>query len=225
MSLPKFTREDLIKVEYKSPIDVAKLFTDEMIRYTLNHVFSVFIDKSNEAAKSRDEYLEPVVFIEKYNLMNVDYSFLIDRLSELVSDKLQFKMDYRLNFDDTKYSEFLVESILENYLEIVKINNKRMMCKGKSEIVYRTSFMKSVIIKYPDFNDKSERFIQMNAVCFKIGELKKLLDVDVFKHLKYVTEVSKFSQIDGVFGRDECERFWKKLEKNRDFYVDIRGNW
>ena len=126
MSLPKFTREDLIKVEYKSPIDVAKLFTDEMIRYTLNHVFSVFIDKSNEAVENRSEYLEPVVFIEKYNLMNVDYSFLIDRLSELVSDKLQFKMDYRLNFDDTKYSEFLVESILENYLEIVKINNRHL---------------------------------------------------------------------------------------------------
>ena len=47
--------------------------------------------------------------------------------------------------DDTKYSEYLVESILENYLEIVKINNKRMSCKGKSEIVYRTSFIKPII--------------------------------------------------------------------------------
>ena len=224
MSLPKFTREDLIKVEYKSPIDVAKLFTDEMVRYTLNHVFSVYIDRSNEAAESRSEYLEPVVFIEKYNLINVDYSFFIDRLSELVTNDLQFKMDYRLNFKDTKYSEFLVESILENYLEIVKINNKRMMCKGKSEIVYRVNFMKSVIIKYPDFNDKSERYIQMNAISFKLGELKKLLDIDVFKHLKYVTEVSKFKQLDGILGRDGCEKFWKELGYNRDFYVDIRGD-
>ena len=56
-------------------------------------------------------------------------------------------MDYRLNFEDTKYSEFLVESILENYLCIVKINNKKMSCRGKTEIVYRTSFIKQIIIK------------------------------------------------------------------------------
>lgn len=154
--------------------------------------------------------------------MNVDYNFLIDRLFELVTNDLQFKMDYKLNFKDTKYSEFLVESILENYLEIVKITNKRMMCKGKSEIVYRANFMKPIIIKYADFNDKSERYIQMNAISFKLFELKKLLDVDVFKHLKYVTEVSKFSQIDGVFGRDGCDRFWKKLGQNSEFYNDIR---
>ena len=209
---------ELIKVNYKCPIDVTNLFTDEIVRYTLNHVFSVFIEKSNEAIKHKHEYLEPVVFIEKYNLINVDYSFFIDRLSELVSNELQFKMDFRLNFDDTKYSEYLVESILENYLEIVKINNKRMSCKGKSEIVYRTSFIKPIIIKYPDFNDNSERFIQMNAICFKIGELQKLLDADVFRSLKYVTEVSKFEQIDGVFGRKSCADFWRKIGKNGSYF-------
>jgi len=210
MISPKFTREDLITVEYKSPIDVAKLFTDEMVRYTLNHVFSVYIDRSNEAAESRSEYLEPVVFIEKYNLINVDYSFFIDRLSELVTNDLQFKMDYRLNFKDTKYAEFLVESILENYLNIVKMNNKRMMCKGKSEIVYRVSFMKSIIIKYPDYNEKIEKFIQMNAISFRFGELQKLLDTEVFRYLKYVTGASKFTQIDGILGRKSCGEFWKK---------------
>ncbi|NBK99821.1 MAG: hypothetical protein EOM50_17785 [Erysipelotrichia bacterium] len=214
--------KELIKVNYKCPIDVTNLFTDEMVRYTLNHVFSVFIEKSNEAAQNKTEYLEPVVYIEKYSLVNVDYSFLIDRLSELVSNELQFKMDFKLNFKDTKYSEYLVESILENYLEIVKINKKRMSCVGKTEIVYHPSFMKPIIIKYPDFNDNSERFIQMNAVCFKIGELQKLLDAGVFRDLKYVTEVSKFEQIDGVFGRDSCSRFWKTLNKTSVFYVDTK---
>lgn len=216
-----FLNEQLIKVDYKCPIDISKLFTDEMVRYTLNHVFSVFVERSNEALKDKIEYLEPVVFIEKYNLINVDYSFFLDRLSELVSNKLQFTRDFRLNFDDTKYSEFLVESILENYLGIVKINNKRMFCKGKTEIVYRTSFMKSIIIKYIDIYDDSERFIQMNAICFKIGELKKLLEDDVFRCLKYVTSVSKFTQIDGVFGRKSCADFWRNIGKNSSYFETV----
>lgn len=216
-----FLNEELIKVDYKCPIDVSKLFTDEMVNYTLNHVFSVFIEKSNGAVKHKLGYIEPVVFIEKYNLINVDYSFLIDRLSELVSNKLQFKMDYRLNFEDTKYSEFLVESILENYLCIVKINNKKMSCRGKTEIVYRTSFIKQIIIKYKDFNDNTDRFTQMNAICFKIGELQKLLNKDVFRHLKYVTSVSKFTQIDGIFGRKSCADFWCKIGKNPSYFEAI----
>lgn len=61
MNSLKFTREDLIKVEYKSPIDITKLFTDEMARYTLNHVF---IDKTNEAVENKSEYLEPVVLLK-----------------------------------------------------------------------------------------------------------------------------------------------------------------
>ena len=211
----------LIQIDYKCPIDVSKLFTDEMFRYTLSHVFSVFIDKTNEATTNKTEYIEPVVFIEKYSLINVDYSFFVDRLAELVSNGLQFKMDYRLNFDDTKYSEFLVESILENYLGIVKVNNKRMSCRGKTEIVYRTSFIKPIIIKYPDFNDKTERYIQMNAVCFKFGELQKLLEDDVFKHLKYVTSVSKFNQIDGVFGRKSCADFWHKIGLNGSYFETL----
>lgn len=212
------TNKQLIQIEYKCPIDISKLFTDDMVRYTLNHVFSVFIDRANDAVTNKTEYLEPIVFIEKYNLINVDYSFLIDRLSELVSNKLQFVMDYKLNFEDTKYSEFLVESVLENYHGIVKINNKRMSCRGKTEIVYRTSFIKPIIIKYKDFNDNSERFIQMNAVCFKIGELQKLLDNEVFRHLKYLTSVSRFNQIDGVFGRKSCAEFWRKIGLNGSYF-------
>jgi len=222
MNNVKFSESELEKVEYKCPLDISKLFADEMVRYTLNHVFSVFIDRANEAVNNRTEFIEPVVFIEKYNLINVDYSFFIDRLSELVFNKAQFKMDYRLNFEDTKYSEFLVESILENYLGIVKINNKRMSCRGKSEIVYRSSFIKPIIIKYKDFNDdSSERYIQMNAVCFKFGELHKLLNEDVFKHLKYVTSVSKFNQIDGVFGRKSCADFWYKIGSNASYFETL----
>lgn len=215
-----FVDKNLIKIKYEDPLDVAKLFGRYRLAYTLNHIFATFLDETNSGRNSKINYLEPIVFNRTHNVFLVEYSFLIDTLSELVDDKTIFNLNFKLNFDDTKNSMFLIVSLLEEYLKIVKINSKKMKCANKNEIIYRPSFVTQTIIYYVDLNTESDSFIQMNAVVFSVFELQKLLDKKIFNALIESFKESVFSQHDKIFGRKACESFWKNHKKTAFFYRD-----
>jgi len=212
------TPEEILTIEYKSPLDVAQLFTDDRLSYTINYIFAKFIDMTNEARELRTEYVEGVVFSEKLNVFNMDYGFLVDRLGELFDNKKGFYRDFGLNFDDTKNAEFLVCSVLEEMLGIVKLNNTTMFCQGRKEITYRRSFMKSCVYNYKHYMDSSERFVQLNCVPFKLSAVHKLLNEEVLTALKAVVVFSDFKLHPNCFGQKACSEFWRNLSREAQYF-------
>ena len=213
-------RTDVIeKVHYDGPISIANLFSDSNVKYTLNHIFASFIDKTNEARRDGIEFEEPVVYNEKHSEINVDYGFLIDCLAELVDDKFALMRDFVINFKDTKNAEFLTIGILEDMLRIVELNSKTINCRGLSTVNYRPSFIRLMIIRYRHYVDDSERFIQMSAVSFKLGSVKNLLNSDIFKQLMYTFESSSFKKIPTIFGRKACAEFWKSIRNEPKYFT------
>ena len=63
-----FVDENIVKVPYTDPFDVAKLYDRYNLSYTLNHVFATFLDDVNDARKSKISYLEPVVYNQAHNV-------------------------------------------------------------------------------------------------------------------------------------------------------------
>ncbi len=194
------TPEEILTIEYKSPLDVAQLFTDDRLSYTINYIFAKFIDMTNEARELRTEYVEGVVF------------------GELFDNKKGFYRDFGLNFDDTKNAEFLVCSVLEEMLGIVKLNNTTMFCQGRKEITYRRSFMKSCVYNYKHYMDSSERFVQLNCVPFKLSAVHKLLNEEVLTALKAVVVFSDFKLHPNCFGQKACSEFWRNLSREAQYF-------
>ena len=169
-----------IKIEYEHPLDVVKLFAPERISYTFNHVLARFVDACSEARELGLEYEEPIFLKEFNSVYNIEYSFFIEVLGELVNNKKLFYHHFTLQFDDTKNPQFLIAGLLEDYLGLVKMNTKKFKCPGKGEYTLSPSFVTPLILKYSHYVDSSERFIQMNAVNFRIDGLKKIVDEHIY---------------------------------------------
>lgn len=202
------TTDEILKIEYDSPLSVARLFEDKMIRYTLSYVFSRFIEETNEARNSKFDYLEPVVLNSTHNVFLVEYNFLIRCLSDLSSNRNLLINDFSLDSENTKNSMMLIVGILEEYLNLLKMNSKKINSLRKSEVTYRPGFYKQVIIKYNSNEDDDVHYVQMNAVIFTQTALQKLLNEKLMQELMSVVHFSAFSQEPGVFGSKACAQFW-----------------
>ena len=212
-------RTDVIeKVHYDGPISIANLFSDSNVKYTLNHIFASFIDRVNEARRASLDCEEPVVFSQKHNAFLVEYTFITDCLAELVDDKIALMRDFAINYDDTRNAEFLVVSLLENMLGLVKMNSPIVVFNGRKEINYKPSFMKPVVFQYESFNDDDPRFIQMSAVIFRTSALINMLNSDIYDSIFLVCKRSSYVQVPGAFGRKACSDFWVKAKKEGVFF-------
>jgi hypothetical protein len=70
-----FVDENIVKVFYDNPLDVAKLFGKYNLSYTLNHIFATFLDEVNDARNSKINFLEPIVFNQTHNVFLIEYGF------------------------------------------------------------------------------------------------------------------------------------------------------
>lgn len=209
-----FVKKELRKIEYNSPIDVAVLFNSENISYTLNHVFGSFLDRFTESEEQKMDYTAHMFFFEKSNTVNVEYTFLVDKLAELVDETLQFAIDFKLELKESlNKQEFLIVSLLEELLGLVRMNSRKIMTGGKPYVNYSPSYFRSVVLEYGSFNDEVRRYIQMNAVSFSGFALKKYLDENLYYLLMESFPDSKVKQVPGVFGSRQCGVFWKTENK------------
>lgn len=212
-------QEDLKKIEYVSPIDVAVLFSEKWIRYTLHHLFASHVDRFTNAQEDKDDYVDFVVQHEATAVINVEYSFIVNRLAELTDEPALFRDNFKTELGfDRKNQEYLIISLLEEYLKIVKMNSKKIYCQGKKEVNYMRSYFRPIVLEHESFNDDTVRFIQMNAVSFSSFEIKKLLDNDLFSDLLGCFSQTKVKQVADVFGKFQCDKFWKELGKPTEFY-------
>ena len=201
------------KVQYNGPISIANLFSDSNVKYTLNHIFASFIDRVNTARNASLDCEEPVVFSQKHNAFLVEYTFITDCLAELVDDGISLMRDFAINYDDTKNAEFLVVSLLENMLGLLKMNSKTISTSGRREVTYSPSFCVPIVFQYESFNDDDPRFIQMSAVIFRTSALINMLNSDIYDAIFSVCKRSSYVQVPGAFGRKACSDFWLKAKK------------
>lgn len=209
-----FVKKELKKITYNSPIDVVDLFKKENISYTLNHVFGSFLDVYTESEELKNDYAPHAIYFETSKIVNMEYTFLTDRLAELTDEPLMLAIDFKMDFESTRWQEFLVVSVLEDALRLVKMNHRKMMTGGRPSITYSPSFARSLIVCHYSFNEEGERFIQMNAVSFTLSGLEAFLDNEIFEALKFNFSNMVAHQVGGIFGRKQCGAFWKENKKN-----------
>ena len=214
----KMTTDVIEKVHYDGPASIAILFSKSNIKYTLNHIFAKFFDRVNEARRAQIDCEEPVVFSQKHNALLIEYTFITDCLAELVDDQNGLMCDFAINYDDTKNAEFLVVSLLENLLGLVKMNNKTISTVGRREVTYSPSFAVPIVFQYESFNDDDPRFIQMSAVIFRTSALINMLNSDIYDAIFSVCKRSSYVQVPGAFGRKACSDFWLKAKKEGVFF-------
>lgn len=217
-----FVKKELRKIEYNSPIDVAVLFNSENISYTLNHVFGSFLDRFTESEEQKMDYTAHMFFFERSNSINVEYTFLVDKLAELVDETLLFATDFKLELKgDKKNQEFLIIGLLEELVDLVKINSRKVSTGGRPFVNYTPSYFRPIVMEYDSFNDDVKRYIQMNSVSFSGFTLKKYLDENLYYLLMESFQDSKTRQVEGAFGSKQCAAFWKTYNKSARHFVEI----
>ena len=119
-----------------------------------------------------------------------------------------FLFDFNIGNDDKKNSMFLIINLLEEYLGLVKINNKKMNCSGKKEIIYRPSCFIQTVISYFNTDEQMDCFVQMDSITFSAFEVHKILNKDIFDALMESFRESSFEQVRNIYGWKACEKFW-----------------
>ncbi len=214
-----YVEKNLKKIEYVSPIDVAVLFSKKWLRYTLNHIFGSHIDRFTNALVDKEDYVDFVMLHKATGVINVEYSFIVNRLAELTGEPALFRQDFKLTLEnERKNQELLIISIFEEHLKIVKMNSKKIKCIGKNEVNYLPSYFRPMVLRYESLNDDDKHFIQMNAVSFNSSSLKNLLDNELNSDLLNCFSQTKVEPVSGVFGKYQCDKFWNDLQKATIFY-------
>ncbi len=59
----------------------------------------------------------------------------------------------------------------------------------------------------------------MNAVNFRISELKKLVDEHIYIAVRNLCIMSTFVHHESIFGHKACAEFWKKINKEACYFA------
>ncbi|MDD2358318.1 MAG: hypothetical protein PHX13_10450 [Thiovulaceae bacterium] len=183
----------MAKFEYNTPMDIGSAFktqseVGEFIEYIIEKL--VILSDGKE-----DDFIPPVVYSVQGRAFNIDYNFMINCISEWLG-KPNIIGDFELkklgNPENIKSGMFLVSGILEEYYEMVRINNSRVnLAKYKSSksIDMKRRFYNVVVIQ----NDENVR--RFSAVPFNESAIKKTINTDLFLQLETVAKNDNFKQI------------------------------
>lgn len=165
------------------------------------------IDGVEEMGLSGDD-IPPIVHSEIGKVFNIDYNFMISRLSSWMDDSL-ISDDFKLGEKSTnvvlRNGYFLVVCLLENFHEIVRVRQRKFdISKIKTRGLYEIPdrFYNAILIK------NGENIRQFSAVPFSESALKKLISEEYFRKLNKFSCSDKFEQI--AFGHGKVTTFCKE---------------
>lgn len=153
----------------------------------------------------KDGDIPPIVFHEMGKTFNVDYNFLVSRLSDWMNDSLildDFKLSDKSSSFVLRNGYFLVVSLLENYHEIVRVRQRKFdLSKIKTRGLYEIPdrFYNVLLMK------NGENIRQFSAVPFSSSALKKLISDEYYSKLSGLSNSSKLEQI--AFGHGKVKSF------------------
>lgn len=190
--------------KYRGVLSVPMLLNDvEDLRDFIHYM----IDGVEEMVLSGDD-IPPIVYSEMGKTFNVDYNFMISRLSSWMDDSL-ISDDFKLGEKSTnvvlRNGYFLVVCLLENFHEIVRVRQRKFdISKIKTRGLYEIPdrFYNDILMK------NGENIRRFSAVPFSASALKKLISDEYFTKLNGISNSSKFEQI--AFGHGKVASFCKE---------------
>ena len=208
-------RKDVPKlITYFEPLDLAKLFRSENLSTTLGHICRSFVEKAQESEMNDRPYVYECVGNLSYEMVQIDYLFMVKCLAELCENGGDVAYDFRLKGEDrggvktVRNALFLVHGVLEVLLSLVYVN-----AIGKS------GQLKHSVNLVVERND--EPYI-MAGVNFKRKELRKALNNEGLWEEFYAYVMDKQTMIiPSAFGKTFSYDYFKKLGKKPRFLNDF----
>lgn len=208
-------RKDVPKlITYFEPLDIAKLFRSENLSTTLGHICRSFVEKARESEMYDRPYVYECVGNLSYEMVQIDYLFMVKCLAELCENGGDVMYDFRLKGEDrggvktVRNALFLVHGVLEVLLSLVYVN-----AMGKS------GQLKHSVNLVVERND--EPYI-MAGVNFKRKELRKALNNEGLWEEFYAYVMDKQTVIvPSAFGKTYSYDYFKKIGKKPRFLNDF----
>lgn len=208
-------RKDVPKlITYFEPLDLAKLFRSENLSTTLGHICRSFVEKAQESEMNDRPYVYECVGNLSYEMVQIDYLFMVKCLAELCENGGDVTYDFRLKGEDrggvktVRNALFLVHGVLEVLLSLVYVN-----AMGKS------GQLKHSVNLVVERND--EPYI-MAGVNFKRKELRKALNNEGLWEEFYAYVMDKQTMIiPSAFGKTYSYDYFKKIGKKPRFLNDF----
>jgi hypothetical protein len=199
-------RKDVPKlVTYFEPLDLAKLFLSENLSTTLGHICRSFVEKAQESEMNDRPYVYECVGNLSYEMVQIDYLFMVKCLAELCENGGDVAYDFRPKGKDrseistVRNGLFLVHGVLETLLSLVYMNGSKSVSKGLNYFV-------------PTVVERAERPMMMMGVNFKRKELRKALNNEGLWEEFYAYIMNKETMlIPNTFGLKPAYNYFNKL--------------
>lgn len=180
---------------YYAPTDIGSAFRSkvdvgEFVEFIVKQVNKLFLE--NDGAK---DFIPPVVYSRPGRVFNIDYNFLVICLSKWLDDpviKDDFFMAENTTMDSMKNGFFLVVGILENYYDVVRVQQKKVDCskyKNSKPIEIKNKFYNPLIIR------NKENIKWFSAVPFSASVLKGFLHENDYTLLVEMGDRDEFEQV------------------------------
>jgi hypothetical protein len=199
-----------LRYEYDFPLSVMNLLLSSVhLKNFIESMIDDVVKLNNENAHKAD-YIPPIVYSAMGRAFNVDYNFLVKSLAyfgENESIEYDFVLKEGMSTDRYKLAHFLVVSVLEDYYELVRLNNNQLDVSK-----YRNARSVSIAKRFHNVVciQRGENIRRFRAVPFSEMNLKKLIDISSFEALDKVANRNEFVQV--VFGEHKYKEY---LQANR----------
>jgi hypothetical protein len=197
-------------LNYGGPLLIGEAFQS---RVHLKEVMEALVgDLIEEMEKNKDvaNYIPPIVYSKMGRAFNVHYNFFIKSLAYTFNDDSVYSdfaiLPERRPEDTKKLGMFLVASILEEYHEMVKLNNTNIdvsKYRNARSLEIPRKFYNTVVYKNKD------NYVRFNAVPLLESKLQKLLDEDRFEDFKNMCDNPNIEQV--AFGDNQYFNLKDKL--------------
>ena len=189
------------------PLSIANVLgTEEKLKSFFESMVERLVKLSIEKKDDAD-WISPIVYSKQGRAFNVDYNFLVHCLGWHTDDET-IESDFRIHNLMTsvveKYATFLVVGILEEYYEIVKINNRSI-----DPSRYKTARKINLPVKYSNkvCIRNREKIVLFNAIPINEIKLKKMIGDELFSELFAISEKPYYEQV--AFGDGQYYEFLK----------------
>lgn len=188
----------MTEFSYYTPMDIGSAFRSkvdvgEFVEFIIKQVNKLYLE--NDGVK---DFIPPVVYSRQGRVFNVDYNFLVNCLSKWLDDPVirdDFFMAENTSIDSMKNGFFLVVGILENYYDVVRVQQKKVDCakyKFNKPYEIKNKFYNLFVIR------NKENVKRFSAVPFSGSVLKGMLDEINYALLVEMCDRNEFEQV--VFG-------------------------
>lgn len=194
---------------YYGPLDIGSAFASksdvgDFVEYMVKHLNKMVLENKE------DDLIPPVIYSDKGKVFNFDYNFLINCLDDYY-DNVGIKNDFYLTENPSQHvlknGLFLIEGILDNYYNIVRIRQRTLdvsRIKSNRTIDIKERFYNIVVI------GNGNNIKRFSAIPFSGSEIKKIISDNMYNLLVSISDRECFEQV--AFGLSQFASWMKNAD-------------